>query len=70
MISQLPDIAPEDGRSGQNVKIVAMQVTESVSDGLKREFDIKVPAADLEARVAERLSELKGRVRLNGFRPG
>jgi trigger factor len=70
LISQLPDIAPEDGRSGQNVKIVAMQVTESVSDGLKREFDIKVPAADLEARVAERLSELKGRVRLNGFRPG
>jgi trigger factor len=47
-----------------------MQVTESVSEGLKRVFDIKVPAADLEARVAERLGELKGRVRLNGFRPG
>ncbi|MCL2429649.1 MAG: trigger factor [Alphaproteobacteria bacterium] len=47
-----------------------MQVTESVSEGLKRVFDIKVPAADLEARVAERLGELKNRVRLNGFRPG
>jgi trigger factor len=47
-----------------------MQVTESVSEGLKREFDVKVPAADLEARVAERLGELKNRVRLNGFRPG
>jgi trigger factor len=47
-----------------------MQVTESVSEGLKRVFDVKVPAADLEARVAERLGELKNRVRLNGFRPG
>jgi trigger factor len=47
-----------------------MQVTESVSEGLKREFDVKVPAADLEARVAERLGQLKDRVRLNGFRPG
>jgi trigger factor len=47
-----------------------MQVTESVSDGLKREFDVKVPAAALEARVAQRLGELKNRVRINGFRPG
>jgi trigger factor len=47
-----------------------MQVTESVSEGLKREFDVKVPAADLEARVAARLDELKTRVRINGFRPG
>jgi trigger factor len=47
-----------------------MQVTESVSDGLKREFDVKVPAAALEARVVERLGELKNRVRINGFRPG
>lgn len=47
-----------------------MQITENVSDGLKREFDVKVPAAALEARVAERLGELKDRVRINGFRPG
>ena len=47
-----------------------MQVTENVSDGLKREFDVKVPAAALEARVVERLGELKDRVRINGFRPG
>jgi trigger factor len=51
-------------------KIIAMQVTENASDGLKREFDVKVPAAALEARVAERLGELKGRVKINGFRPG
>jgi trigger factor len=47
-----------------------MQVTETVSDGLKREFQVNVPAADLEARVAGRLAELKDRVQLRGFRPG
>ena len=47
-----------------------MQVTESLSDGLKRVFDVTVSAADLEARLTERLGELKDRVRLNGFRPG
>src|SRR4051812_36453299 len=47
-----------------------MQVTETLTDGLKREFEVKVPAADLEARVSERLSELKDRVQIRGFRPG
>jgi trigger factor len=47
-----------------------MQVTETLSEGLKREFRVVVPAADLDARVNERLGELKDRVRLNGFRPG
>jgi len=47
-----------------------MQVTETVSDGLKREFQVTVPAADLEARLTGKLSELKDRVQLKGFRPG
>lgn len=47
-----------------------MQVTETVSDGLKREFQVTVPAADLASRMAGRLAELKDRVRLPGFRPG
>ena len=47
-----------------------MEVTETLSDGLKREFQVQVPAADLEARVAQRLDELKDRVQLRGFRPG
>jgi trigger factor len=47
-----------------------MQITETLSDGLKREFQVSVPAADLEARVADRLAELKDRVQLRGFRPG
>ena len=47
-----------------------MEITETLSDGLKREFQIQVPAADLEARLTERLGELKDKVQLRGFRPG
>src|SRR5438445_4199706 len=47
-----------------------MEVTETLSEGLKREFQVQVPAADLEARLSERLGELKDRVQLRGFRPG
>ena len=47
-----------------------MQVTETVSEGLKREFKVVVPAAELDAKVNRRLDELKSRVRMNGFRPG
>jgi trigger factor len=47
-----------------------MQVTQTHSDGLKREFKIVVPASDLEARLDSRVSEIKDSVRLNGFRPG
>jgi trigger factor len=50
--------------------MLAMEVTETLSDGLKREFHIQIPAADLEARVSQRLNELKDRVQLRGFRPG
>jgi trigger factor len=47
-----------------------MQVTETVTDGLKREFRVVVPASDLAAKVNEKLDDLKGRVQLRGFRPG
>ena len=47
-----------------------MQVTETLSEGLKREFKVVVPAAELDAKVNVRLDELKDRVRINGFRPG
>jgi len=47
-----------------------MQVTETVADGLKHEFQISVPASDLDAKADARLVDLKGKVRLNGFRPG
>jgi trigger factor len=47
-----------------------MQVTETATDGLKREYRVVVPASDLAAKVAEKLDDLKGRVQLRGFRPG
>ena len=47
-----------------------MQVTETATAGLKREYGVVVPATDLEAKVKERLDDLKGRVQLRGFRPG
>ena len=51
-------------------EIAPMQVTETAAAGLKREYRVVVPATDLEARVNERLDDLKGRVQLRGFRPG
>lgn len=47
-----------------------MQVTETLTDGLRREFRVVIPASELDSKVSERLDELKGRVRVNGFRPG
>lgn len=47
-----------------------MQVTETLSEGLKRAFQVVVSASDLDARASERLNEIKGQVKLNGFRPG
>jgi trigger factor len=47
-----------------------MQVTETLVEGLKHEFQISVPASDLDAKADARLVDLKDKVRLNGFRPG
>lgn len=47
-----------------------MQVNETVADGLKREFKVSIPAADIGAKADAQLADLKGKVRLNGFRPG
>ena len=47
-----------------------MQVTETVSDGLKREFKVVVPASDLATKADAKLGQLKDQVRINGFRPG
>src|SRR5438876_3434311 len=47
-----------------------MQVTETLTEGLKHEFQISVSASDLDAKADARLVDLKDKVRLNGFRPG
>ncbi|MCC6736384.1 MAG: trigger factor [Bauldia sp.] len=47
-----------------------MQVTETLSEGLKREFKVVVPREELEVRLNEKLEELKGTTQIRGFRPG
>ncbi len=47
-----------------------MQVIETLAEGLKRELKIVIPAADMKARLDERLVDAKDKVRINGFRPG
>ncbi len=47
-----------------------MQVTETLSQGLKREFRVVLPASELEQRLSGELATMKDRVRINGFRPG
>jgi trigger factor len=47
-----------------------MQVTETLSQGLKREYSIVLAASDLAARLDGQLADLKNKVKINGFRPG
>ncbi len=47
-----------------------MQVTETLVEGLKREFNVVVPASELDERLVQRLDALKSEVQLKGFRPG
>ncbi|WP_413987752.1 trigger factor [Labrys okinawensis] len=47
-----------------------MQVTQTLADGLKREFKVVVPAADIASRADAQLEDMKTKVRVNGFRPG
>ncbi|WP_299863064.1 trigger factor [uncultured Hoeflea sp.] len=47
-----------------------MQVTETLAEGLKRELKVVVPAKDMEAQLNEKLADAKGKMRINGFRPG
>jgi trigger factor len=47
-----------------------MQVTETLNDGLKRGYRIVVPAADLDARVTDKLAEAQPEIAMKGFRKG
>ena len=47
-----------------------MQVTETLSQGLKREYNIVLSASDLASRLDAQLADLKTKVKINGFRPG
>jgi len=47
-----------------------MNVTETIADGLRREFKVVVPAKQLRDRVDSRLKDQQRTMRLPGFRPG
>ncbi|MGB2166544.1 MAG: trigger factor [Candidatus Puniceispirillales bacterium] len=47
-----------------------MAITQTLEDGLKREFEIALEAADIEKRIDERIATLAGQVKMPGFRPG
>ncbi|MDW3221808.1 MAG: trigger factor [Paracoccaceae bacterium] len=47
-----------------------MQVTETLNEGLKRGYAITVTAAELDAKVNEKLAEAQPQVEMKGFRKG
>ncbi|MFM7444858.1 MAG: trigger factor, partial [Tabrizicola sp.] len=47
-----------------------MQVTETLNEGLKRGYTITITAAELEAKVQEKLLEAQPEVEIKGFRKG
>ena len=47
-----------------------MQITETLAEGLKREYQITITGADLEARVNDKLVEAQPEIAMKGFRKG
>ncbi len=47
-----------------------MQVTETLNEGLKRSYTITVTAAELDAKVQEKLVEAQPEIEMKGFRKG
>lgn len=47
-----------------------MDVTVEVTEGLERRMKVQVPAERVDAEVEDRLKNLRGRARIDGFRPG
>jgi trigger factor len=49
---------------------LGMQVIQTVNEGLKRGYSIRVPATDLEAKVTEKLEAARKDFQMKGFRKG
>ena len=47
-----------------------MDVTQTKAEGLSRTFAVKVPASELQAKLDERIEEIRPQMKLKGFRPG
>jgi trigger factor len=47
-----------------------MQITETVSEPLRREFTVVVPVGYLDEKLTGRIAEMQPKVHMKGFRPG
>lgn len=47
-----------------------MKITESKSEGLKKEYKVVVPAADFEAKIDAKIKQISKNAKLPGFRAG
>ena len=47
-----------------------MQVTQTLSQGLKHEFKVVLPVGELAAKLETQLVELRSKAQIKGFRPG
>jgi trigger factor len=47
-----------------------MQVTETLSDGLRRSYAVRLSASEIESQASARLADIGKTLRLPGFRPG
>jgi len=47
-----------------------MQITETISELLHREFTVVVGASDLDAKLTGKLTEMQPKIHMKGFRPG
>jgi len=47
-----------------------MNVTETKSEGLSREFRVTIPKDELAAKLSAKITEIQPKVQLKGFRPG
>ena len=47
-----------------------MQVTQTLSQGLKHEFKVVLPASELAAKLESQLAEMRAKAQIKGFRPG
>ena len=47
-----------------------MAITQTLEDGLKREFEIALDSADIETRIDARIATMAEQVKMPGFRPG
>jgi trigger factor len=57
-------------RTDRKESEIPMQVEQTKSEGLTREFAVTVPGADVEERITARLTDIGKTVKMPGFRPG